>query len=67
MNMSNYCNDANRQLQDSQHYHLLSNDPTVDFRRELLELLEGLPSKLRHTLVALLPERPRHVLFYLLP
>ena len=67
MNMSDYCNEANRQLQDSQHHQLLSNDPTVDFRRELLELLEGLPAELGRPLVTLVPEKPRQGLFYLLP
>ncbi|KAM9296686.1 uncharacterized protein PAF06_017613 [Gastrophryne carolinensis] len=67
MNTSDYKQEAYRQLSNTLHYAKLQEDPTDIYAKELLKLLKGLPSRIRDSVLQLIPEDPKVACFYMLP
>ena len=68
MNKEDYIAEANRQLDNSEYYTKISQDPTTPFKRELKKLIKSLPDdELNSQLLASLLSDPQPGVFYLLP
>ncbi|KAM9330702.1 uncharacterized protein PAF06_017093 [Gastrophryne carolinensis] len=67
MNTCDYKQEAYRQLSNTLHYAKLQEDPTDICTKELLKLLKGILSRIRDSVMQLIPEDPKLACFYMLP
>ena len=67
MNRNDYCNEAQRPLNNPQNYEILHVDPTTQIQRELPSLLSTFPTEDQHILVPPIPMDFKPGTFYLLP
>ena len=68
LNTEDYITEAHRQLNNTNHYHTLRNDPTPNFHKEIQQYIQSIQQHLdKNTYRFLKTQNPNTARFYLLP